>query len=237
MAINFEEMVDKTAEDIVAVIGKGKAPDPFDLDRVLEPFKKYELTLAEWKQKVAALEVKDDATAGIATEMGVQVAGIVKTMENERKDTILNPDRFVRGINAFFRRFKGPLEGLKKDLKGKVGDYSYQQEMKRRKAEAEAKAEQERKQKEIDDAAKKHNIAPVELPTMVAPKKKAPIRSNSGSSSTRMKWTFEITEAEKVPRQFLTVDPKAVQRAIDGGIREIAGVRIYEKPIVSFRGG
>ncbi|MCP4568360.1 MAG: hypothetical protein GY841_12350 [FCB group bacterium] len=227
MAINFMEMAEGK-KDITPA-------DPFNLDRVLEPFKKYEMTIAEWKKRVAALVVSDDESAAAATEMGVQVANIIKTMDVERKAAKAEPDKFVRAIDAFFRKFKAPLDQIKKDLKKNIGDYAYKQELERRKREKAAQDEQRRLQAEMDKAAKKAKVEPVQMPEIVAPKKQAPVRSDSGSASVRMKWTFEILDEKVIGRNYLSVDGKKIQSAIDGGIRQIAGVRVYEKPIVSIR--
>ncbi len=251
MAIDFDKMAQETAEDIVALVGKGKAaniegrkitlpaaaPDPLNLERAIAPFKKYEVTLAEWKKRAAALVITDETSLATATEMAAQVAGIVKKMVAEEKQTISRPDSFVKGIRTFFRKFKNPLEGIKTDLKGKVGDYSYQQELKRRADEKKAQEAQAKLQAEMDAAAAKHNIEPVKMPEMVAPKKAAPVRTESGSSSVRYKWTFEIITPALVPDRFMVVDDKAIQQAIDAGLRDITGIKIFEKPIVSVRGG
>ena len=209
---------------------------PLDIDAAKKPFKKYELKVAEMRQKVDVLVVDDDDSAKLATEMGSQISQIIKTLEAERKKTIQEPDGFVRAINTFFRGFRGPLDGMKSAIKKKIGDYSYKKELIRRKAEAAAQRERDRQQAELDRAAKEANVEPVKMPTMVVPRRQEPVRSESGSSSTRYKWTFEIMDREKIPGKYLMPDEKAIQNAVDAGIRDIGGVRIYEKPIVSIRG-
>lgn len=210
---------------------------PFDLEEIKKPFKKYQMKVAEMKMEAEVLVVDSDESAQVATEMATQISAILKEMEVERKKVILEPDKFVRGINSFFRTFKTPLQSISGALKKKLGDYAYRQELERRKAEKAAQEEQARKQAELDKAAKKHNIDPVKMPTMVAPKKKAPVRSESGSSAVRYKWTFEVQDETKIPRKYLSPDPKKIQAAVDAGIRKIEGVEILEKPIVSIRGG
>jgi hypothetical protein len=42
-------------------------------------------------------------------------------------------------------------------------------------------------------------------------------------------WKFEITDAVAVPREYLSVDEVLVREAIRSGVREIAGVRIYQE--------
>jgi hypothetical protein len=51
----------------------------------------------------------------------------------------------------------------------------------------------------------------------------------------RMLWTFEVIDKAKVPIEYLYVDEQVVRQAITGkdGLREIPGLRIFEKPSVS----
>lgn len=59
-----------------------------------------------------------------------------------------------------------------------------------------------------------------------------------GSSKVKgltKRWTFEVTDAAQVPRQFLQVDEKKIREAIASGERSIAGVRIYQDESISLR--
>ena len=51
----------------------------------------------------------------------------------------------------------------------------------------------------------------------------------------QMRWTFEITDMNQVPNGYWIIDETAIKKAIADGVREIAGVRIYEEAITTFR--
>ena len=185
---------------------------------------------------VRQFEVKSEDDCRDLTEAVGQAAKLKKGIEDKRKEIIKEPDSFTRSVNAFVKGFRDKIDGMIREGKKKIGDFTYQLEMKRRADQKKLEEEQARKQAEIDAAAKEHDIEPVQLPQMVAPKKKEPIRSESGASaSTRMVWTFEVTRLDLIPREYLTVWEDKIKRAIDAGIREIPGLRIYEKPQVSVR--
>jgi hypothetical protein len=46
---------------------------------------------------------------------------------------------------------------------------------------------------------------------------------------------FEVSDASLVPREFLVVDEKAIRTFVNGGGRELNGVRIYEDVQISIR--
>lgn len=50
-----------------------------------------------------------------------------------------------------------------------------------------------------------------------------------GSMSTSTEWAFEIINADLVPRPYCEADESKVRKAVKSGVREIPGVRIYEK--------
>lgn len=61
------------------------------------------------------------------------------------------------------------------------------------------------------------------------------IKVEDGTISKKMKWVFEIENADEVPRDFLCVDEKKIQLAIKNGIRHIKGVKIYESMEIDMR--
>lgn len=59
---------------------------------------------------------------------------------------------------------------------------------------------------------------------------------STGMTSSRMDWTFEITDPDQVPRQFCVPDERLIRAAVKAGLKELAGVRIYEKEVFAHRG-
>lgn len=104
-----------------------------------------------------------------------------------------------------------------------------------RKAEEEAKARQaseaeiEAAKRKAEEEAKKNEI---QAPTVLAPSIPAAdtkVRTDGGTLAfTKKPWTFEIIDAEAVPREYCSPDPKKIREAVKMGAREMAGVRIFE---------
>jgi flagellar motor protein MotB len=60
---------------------------------------------------------------------------------------------------------------------------------------------------------------------------------DSGQSKTgiTMLWTYEVTDEKLVPREYCVSSKGLLNKAVDDGIREIAGVKIYQKPSITSR--
>lgn len=229
----------KTDNDVAGVAaGDIVKADPYSLERAKQQFQKYEDEIQKWSLKATELEVEDDVTNATATEMTAQVAGLLKQLDDQRKEIIKTPDDYVRSVNSFVRGFKVKLESIVKDLKAKVGDYGYKLELKRREDERKMQKAAAKKQAKLDAEAKKMKVEPVQMPVMVAPKKPEPVRTESGTASTRYEWDCEVVDIALVPRAYLEFNKTPAMYAIkSGGLRDIPGLRIFEKPIVTIRRG
>jgi len=61
------------------------------------------------------------------------------------------------------------------------------------------------------------------------------IKTASGSAKTKLKWTFELEDIKKVPAEYILLDEKKIKHLIEAGFREIAGIRIFQADVTTFR--
>lgn len=61
------------------------------------------------------------------------------------------------------------------------------------------------------------------------------VNLSTSSASVSMVWDFEVIDKAQLPLEFLKVDEVAIRAAIRNGSREIAGVKIFQKPQLSLR--
>lgn len=61
------------------------------------------------------------------------------------------------------------------------------------------------------------------------------INLSTSSASVSMVWDFDVTDKSQLPLEYLKVDEVAIRNAIRNGQREIAGVKIFQKPQLSLR--
>jgi hypothetical protein len=76
-------------------------------------------------------------------------------------------------------------------------------------------------------------IVKVEVPFI--PKSTGVVHTASGTSSPKKHWTFKVQDAKAVPREYLMVNEKAIRQAVAQGVRNIAGVCIFEDKQIAIR--
>ena len=183
-----------------------------------------------------AHQVTDDATEAEAVENAGQAKRFFKAIEGERKKIIEAPDSFVRGVNAMCKTYKDLSLKVERTYKDKIGQHQWKKELDRREKEKKLQEEARKLQAQAEKEAKKKGVEPVEPMPAPVIKRETVTRTESGTTaSIRMKWTFKVTDINKVPREWLVLDERRVQSAIDSGVRNIEGIEIFEKAITVVR--
>ncbi len=143
-----------------------------------------------------------------ASEKLALVVEARKNLETQRKFFVQPLNKHVKDINAFFKQYSGRVDKTEKSIKEAIKAYRAAVRL----------AEQENE----DDLA----------PSTIEPPKKTKGGKTVGSS---FRWIFEVEDASKVPADYMIPDEKKIKAAVDGGIRAIPGVRIYEDEVISVR--
>jgi hypothetical protein len=61
-------------------------------------------------------------------------------------------------------------------------------------------------------------------------------KTDSGTTFTRKEWKHRVVNPELVPREYLVPDDTKLRAAVRAGVREIAGVEVYEDESLPVRG-
>jgi hypothetical protein len=86
-----------------------------------------------------------------------------------------------------------------------------------------------------EEKAAAASIVSPQVMVQVQPEKNV-VRTDEGASFTTSRWVAEVIDLNLVDRKYLVLDPKAIQKDVDGGLRQAAGFIIKEKLGTSFRG-
>ena len=214
-----------------AVNGKVVPVDPFDVAPVkkqLAPFKK---VLDGMAKQALAHKVTGEESNKQAVDMAKQLQDLGKKIENLRKETVEAPNAYVKQVNGLCKQFTdGPIKDSLTHLKRQAGDYQYRKQMAQREAEKKAREEAEALQKRLNKEAEEKGIEAPEVSVPVMPKESSVTRTESGANShIRKEWKHEVVDATLVPREYCMPVDKLIRQAVQGGLREIPGVRIYEQ--------
>lgn len=134
-------------------------------------------------------------------------------------------------IETMFGKQRTPLEDTERAIKRAMSNFLLEEDRKARAEEARLKALQD---KRVERAEEQGKPAPI-MPAVSVERAPQTVKSEGGTSSAKKVWKFEVVNASLVPRQFLEVNEKTIRSAVEGGTREIAGVRIFEDFDISAR--
>ncbi len=141
------------------------------------------------------------------------------SIEAKRLEFTAPLNQSLKAINETFRLLKDPLERARVILTHKILVW--------KQTEAERLEKEEARRRAIQEA---HERAGHEV--------KAPVvlerpENKIGNTQTRKVWTFKIVDPAKVPDLYKVINQVAVREAIRNGMREIAGLEIYQEEQLS----
>lgn len=224
---------------------------------------KFDPYKAEVQQFVApALQIKvtdKDSADGAMTKLR-QVKDLSDRLEARRDEMVRPHNEVVKSINGYAKEIKAPLLEAQQHLKTCLADWERKLEKERLEALRKADEEKKRAEKEaadklkaqqenasIEDAFKtedelardrivqnvEHERTTKEI--AIAHHQATTTAQSNKVSGARKVWKFEVTDANKVPAEFMIPDEKAIRLAVAGGARKIEGVRIYEDVNIAVR--
>ncbi len=204
------------------------------------------LSLVEYTGQFAAQarEIEETAkslvvdAAGVvkATEILSTIATVKKKAEEQRKILVQPLQQKEKEINQAFKEALAPLVTADTVLRGKIQDYHAYQEKLRLEEEERLRKLAEKEQKRLEKKAEKRGeTPPPPMPIPIVPQVAKTVKTEAGSASIKTYWTWELVDINKVPREYMELNEKAVNMAVKMGIREIPGIRIFQTQTVAVR--
>ena len=174
--------------------------------------------------------VIDQSQADEANEILTKINFGLKQIEAKRTSFTAPLNQSLKEINASFKRMVDPLKYAKTELTARLMVWREKEQARIRAEREKAVREEERRQK-IKDAheAKGHKVK--EEITPVA--KPMPFSVND-TTKIRKDWKHEIENEALVPREYLMVNGPAITAAVRAGVRDIPGVKIFQKETAVF---
>ena len=209
--------------------------DPFDMELVKDRLRPYELQIDKMAKEAEALEIQDSATAKLGTEMAGQARKAQKAIDTLRKEIVGPAYDFKRSVDRLANGYRDKCKALADSLGRKMTVYQRKLDLERRKAEAAAKKAADELQRKLDAEAKAAKVEPIKVPSPIVKDIPKKVRTETGTAYQHKEWKFEVTDEDSVPREYLMVDDKAIRQAVKMGVREIPGVKIFEKVTTRFR--
>lgn len=217
--------------------------------QVGEDHAQVENALIVLKKQAELMPVTNREELLFATEALGKVKNWQKEIEERRKSRTKPLKDYIKMIENDYLPMGTMAGEVKIIISNKILSYQAEQERIEREKEA-ARREQEKQrlaaeQKRLEELAVKANsenvlkqavkveerITKLEEPIEV----KQTVRTENITTSTRKYWTYEIVDENAVPRAYCRSDAGMIRRAVNSGVREIPGVRIFEETTLSQR--
>lgn len=170
----------------------------------------------------SSLEIKSSEDAEKATVLLSQIKKAFKNAEDVRLTFTKPINESLNAINKKFKEATQPLIQSETVIKNKILTWRREENEKLRKEE-----ERRRKIQEAH-AEKGHEVkAPVQMER---------VEKTVGKSQVRTVKAYELVDFGLLGNEYKTVDEVAIRKAIQSGVTEIPGLRIYDKEILAVRG-
>lgn len=166
------------------------------------------------------IEITDADAYAKAGDIIKAVNNRIKAVEAKRLEYTRPLDESKRRIMADFQSITDPLEALVKELKQKMLAW-YRVE------QARADAEQKKIEEEAMAKAKAENVSEVTVPVVNTAMKTQ--RGTFATITVKKVWRWKVTDPDKVPDDFYSIDEDKIDAAVKLGSRYIAGVEIYQE--------
>lgn len=169
------------------------------------------------KAEALVIKVSDDETAAYGILQAIK--GRQKIVEDMRTAITKPMNKSLKEVNALFKTLSEPLKTADGIIREKILDFRAKREEAAAKRQAKLEAKAEVAEEAGDDEK-----------AMELSEKAEEVEANVGESTVSKRWTFEIVDINKVPRDYLIVAFPVVNAAIRNGERNIPGLRIYQEP-------
>jgi len=197
--------------------------------------------------RVVDMVVSDATGETVAYEAVVEMKQMVRNADQSRKRITGPLDAAKKATMAMFKEQVGPLEEAIRVLSGKIAACRDLQEQLAAKAEQKRLAEiaeLERKYQEAEDKAnarktmkgRANAMAKAdEIEDEIEELEQVEYVADRGAATVAKIWTYEVTDDGQVPREYCEPDRGLLRAAVRGGVRKIAGVRIFQESSIRSR--
>lgn len=243
MPINWDEGLESVVQEttsIEVILGKEQITEEVNVTVMLPDIKvakaeflvKFKPPVDKMLETAKEHEVADSASKKLA----VDYVASARKMKKAINDTKLKITEDARSFSTAINNMVKPLMELLGEIDGtlsrKVAVFTRIEEQKRREAEAAAAKALAEMQRKLDAEAKAANVKAVQLPSPVIPKETV-TRTGSGSTSRVVtKPVWEIEDFSEVSDKYKMPNKAAIDRAVKDGLKNIAGIRIWEEETV-----
>lgn len=238
------EAVEESKTNVMVNMKSDTAPttrDPLDPGPLVVLFDKFHEKIDTMEVEAGAHQVTDDESCDAAVEMSSQAKKLFQRVEKKRQELKEPYLKVTRVLDGKTKPLKDRLRAIQKQLESKTIPYVREKDIKRREAEQKAREEAARIQAQMDaQAAETGESAPVVVAEILP---ETQVQTESGTAKLKTDLDFEIIDFRKLPEACFEMRKEEIKKAvtpwiraqIKAGLRNIEGVRVFEKATLDTR--
>lgn len=202
------------------------------------------------EKQIMTLKVTNVGELKSAGDLLFNIKDFIRVWDSKKKELIKPFKDGIRGIEAEFdpkieeaKKWKGVLEGTMANFQMEELRRRQTEERQRKAAELlrlekekevlEAQAVESNNEKLLDKAIQVEQHQEKLLSQDI--RNSFTVKSESASTGLKMIKDYEILSEDEVPREYCSPDRGKLRAAVNRGVKDIKGVRVFEKPSVVSR--
>ena len=202
----------------------------------------------EFEKNAVDIAIASDDDKEIAAYFLADIKKLLKEIEGRRVQYVTPFNEKVKAANGWCKQYSSRLEAADKSFKSKILAYEKKLADDRRRVEEEARQREEDRLAKLKELEQKEITPEVQQETrqlkddQVAEQihfeetKRDKTQHFSGVSTTiKQVWTFEVENVSALPADYLLPNETLIRKAVNAGVRNIPGVRIFQKDQLSSR--
>jgi len=205
----------------------------------------FEARVGVLTKMIASTTVESQEVADQLINSRAEAKAIIKQVDDLLKTHIGDPEATIKKIRSAAKGYTSKLDGLVTLVNDKLIQWSRLKAVREQEVERQRQAEIDAMNKKIAAEAAEAGVEPpppIEVPAAV--KVDAVQRTATGAKVSMYKrWTYnrdkvdikalaKAVAAGKVSEDVISLNSGAIQKMIDGGVRKIPGLEIYEKEMI-----
>lgn len=194
----------------------------------LKEIKEIQEYAIEQAEVASGITITDDASDARAADVTVNLTKARKALEELQKYFTTPLEQSKKSIIAVMKKLGADSLAQEERLRREAGEWFMKKENERRDKEAQRLANEEATR---NRAARLGRSAPKFI-TPPPTETQRSVSTENGARGISLYWGFDIIDMSQVPDQYVVreINKKAVDAAIESGVREIAGLKISERP-------
>lgn len=188
-------------------------------------------TLADYQEEAKNVVIATQENYKETSDFTKKIKGIYNDLENKSKFYSDPYYRTWKDIKAFFNKPMVALKAIEKISKDKMLTWYNTQEEIARKEQERIKKDNDKKIAKFEEkqaaTPEKEITAPVINMVDVTMDKTA--RADNSTSTVIKTWKWKIQDEQKIPREYLCIDEKKLNRLVKAGLKDVPGIFIYSE--------